>query len=100
MNLKKETILACEKECRSLIKKRKWLSALDLISSRYLKGLTVTKSTLKKIYGLKPKQIELLNFIEVENPYYKCSPPMKLYLIGEAEYILNKGKKINAEIIK
>ena len=89
MNLKKETILACEKECRSLIKKRKWLSALELVRIKHLVGFTITKSTLKTLYGLKPKQIDLLNFLEVKNPHYKCSPPMKLYLIGEVEYILN-----------
>jgi hypothetical protein len=35
------------------------------------------------------KQIGLLNFLEVDNPHYKCAKRMKLYLIDEVKAKFN-----------
>jgi len=56
---------------------------LELIYRYKLKGFTVTISNLRGKLKLTDKEIENLNYLQVDNPYYKCAYPMKLYLIEE-----------------
>ncbi len=62
---------------------------LELIHRYRLSGRTVTKSTLKSSMKITEKQIKTLNFLEVDNPYYKCARRMKLYLIDEVKTKFN-----------
>jgi hypothetical protein len=66
---------------------------LKIMSNIRIKNLTVTKSTLKSKYGLKPKDIEKLNYIEVENPRFKNAGKMRLYLRAEAYNLSLKIKR-------
>lgn len=71
----------------------KYSEALELVNKYKAKKLTVTKFTLKNKYGLKPKDIETLHYIEVENPIYKSAGLMKLYLRAEAHRLSLKKKR-------
>ena len=71
----------------------KYKEALKLVGKFKLKNLTVTRETLKKKYGLKPKEIEKLNYIEADNPHFKSAGNMRLYLRAEAFYYSNKLKR-------
>ena len=72
------------------INRKDYGEALDLVRRFRTSGFVVTKSTLKREFDLKDSDIEKLKFHEADNPYYKCAPPMKLYL--KAEAILLKEK--------
>jgi len=65
------------------IKTGNYQFCLELVYRYKLKGFTVTASNLKKKLKLTDNEIEKLNYLEVDNPYYKCTNPMKLYLIEE-----------------
>lgn len=75
-----------------LCSEMKYPEALELIKKYKVKGLSVTKATLKSKYGLKPKDIEKLHYIEVDNRMY-ATAPMRLYLRAEAFYYSNKLKR-------
>ena len=76
----------------------KYTEALELINKYKVNKLTVTKSTLKGKYGLKPKDIESLSYIEVDNPHFKSAAPMKLYLRAEAHRLSLKKKRAKEKI--
>ena len=65
------------------LKKKHYRKALQIIYKYKVGGYTVTKTRLKNEYKLSSVQIKKLNYIEVTNPHYKTSSPMKLYLIKE-----------------
>lgn len=85
MNISKETLQNAIKLCDSEAKLGHYSNALIIVEKYYLKGKTITRRTLRTQYKATKKQIEQLNFIEVENPYYKSSGAMRLYLIAEVE---------------
>ncbi|MGE5943996.1 MAG: hypothetical protein ACM31G_06620 [Flavobacteriales bacterium] len=85
--MKKTTKLNAKETIEGLAKNKQYAKALDILRRFKIEGLSVTKSTLKKEFGLTPKEIEELNYIEVDNPYYKCAGPMRLYLKAEVEKI-------------
>src|SRR2546430_1588802 len=47
----------------------------------------ITKTRALQQYRLKFGDIALLRFHEVDNPHYKVSHPMQLYLLGQIEQI-------------
>jgi hypothetical protein len=67
------------------LKRKHYRKALEIIEKLKLRGYTVTRSRLKEEYKLLPAEIEKLNYIEVDNPHYKKSGAMRLYLINEIE---------------
>lgn len=71
----------------------KFVEALELLKKYKVKNLSVTKSTLKNKYELKPKYIEKLHYIEVDNPHFKNAGKMRLYLRAEAYYHSLKKKR-------
>ena len=75
-----------------LCSEMRYSESLELIKKYKVKRLSVTKATLKSKYGLKPKDIEKLHYIEVDNRMY-ATPPMRLYLRAEAFYYSNKLKR-------
>jgi hypothetical protein len=75
----------------------KYKEALELVRRFKVKNVTVTKLTLKKKYGLNSKEIESLDFIEVDNPHFKSAGNMKLYLRGEAYRLQLKKQRANKE---
>lgn len=81
-----------------LCSKIKYAEALEMLKTYKVKSLSVTKSTLKSKYGLKPKDIEKLHYIEVENPHFKNAGPMRLYLRDEAyRHSLRLKRKLKAK---
>lgn len=66
--------------------------ALDLIYRYRVKGYTLTQSSVKKEYKFKPKQFEQLAVLEVKNPHYSTSAPMRLYLKSQVETIASPPK--------
>lgn len=96
MNLTKEKQKKIRKKVESLIKRKCHVQALNLIGAYKLRGYTITKGRAKKEYGLSEKQILKLPCNEVDNPYYKSSSPMKLYLIAQCE-LKAKSAKMNME---
>jgi len=91
--MKKMTKLIAGNKIRRLARHQRYDEALEMLKEYRVRRLSVTKSTLKSEFGLKPKDIEKLHFIEVENPEYKSAPPMKLYLRTEAHRLWLKKKK-------
>lgn len=81
------------REAMRLASCMKYEEALKLVDKFKLKKLTVTRETLKKKYGLKPKDIEKLHYIEAENPHFKNAGNMRLYLRAEAYYHSLKIKR-------
>ena len=81
------------KEVMRLASNKQYKKALKIMSNIRIKNLTVTKSTLKSKYGLKPKDIEKLNYIEVKNPRFKNAGKMRLYLRAEAYNLSLKIKR-------
>lgn len=75
-----------------LCSEMKYPEALELIKKYKVRGLSVTKATLKSKYGLKPKDIEKLHYIEVDNRLY-ATVPMRLYLRAEAYCLSLKIKR-------
>lgn len=61
-----------------------------------LKNASINKSTMSNYFT--PKQIDMFPFDEVDNPYYKSSPPMKLYLITDVAEVAIKNKITPKEI--
>lgn len=82
-----------ELEVEELCNKKKYQEALDLVKKYNISGVTLTKSKLKSKYGLKPKDIEKLNYIEVDNPHFSSAGNMRLYLRIEAFRYSNKLKQ-------
>ncbi len=74
--------------------------AIEFATKYKVSDVLITKKTIKEKFGLSEKEIQKLKVVAVDNPHYKCSGKMKLYLIGEIEHILNKNKKLKEEIIK
>ena len=95
-NYKKSTLDNVKNEIRELEKSKKFIEILSLLDKYMIAGYTCTKSTLKSEFGLKPKQIEMLYYSEVENPYYSSAAPMKLYLISQIKLLIKtlKSSKI------
>lgn len=83
MNLSKSTRLAHEKSVDQQLKNKCYDNALEIICEYRLKNYTITKSRAKSEYNLKDKDFKVLSYAAVDNPYYKCAPKMKLYLIQE-----------------
>jgi len=81
------------REVMRLSSNKQYKKALKIMSNIRIKNLTVTKSTLKSKYGLKPKDIEKLNYIEVANPIVKSAGKMRLYLRAEAYNLSLKIKR-------
>lgn len=67
------------------LKRKHYRKALQIISKLKLGGYTITKSRLKDEHHLSAEEIEKLNYIEADNPHYKKSGAMRLYLIQEIE---------------
>ena len=76
------------------VKQGEYEFCLELIHRYKLSGLTVTKSKLKNLMKISEKQIGLLNFLEVDNPHYKCAKRMKLYLIDEVKAKFNHNSPL------
>ena len=81
------------REVMRLASNKQYKKALSIISKIRIKNLTVTRATLKSKYGLKPKEIEKLNYIEVDNPIVKSAGKMRLYLRAEAHCLSLKIKR-------
>jgi ribosomal protein L4 len=81
-----------KKEVKRLIKKRCYRKALDIVRRFKVSNVTITKRSLKEKFKLSERQIKKLNFIEVDNPYYKCAGAMRLYLTDEVIYKLKNNK--------
>ncbi|GGK38359.1 MULTISPECIES: hypothetical protein [Flavobacteriaceae] len=88
------------KEVMRLASNRQYKEALNLLSRIKVKNLTVTRATLKSKYCLKPKDIEKLHYIEVDNPHVKSAGKMRLYLRAEAynhSLKIKRSKKIKSK---
>lgn len=84
-------------EAMRLASCKRYEEALELVRKHKLKHLTVTRTTLKTKYNLKPKDIEQLNYIEMQNPHFKSAGKMRLYLRAEAfnhSLKIKRSKKI------
>jgi len=82
-------------EAMRLTSCKRYKEALKLVRKHKLKNLTVTRATLKRKYGLKPKDIEKLNYLEYANPHVKSAGNMRLYLRAEAFNLSLKIKRSN-----
>lgn len=85
MKLKKEVKLKAEKEFRREVSRKCYRKALKLVAEYRITNVTKSKGTIKEKYGIKEKDFKRLNYIEVDNPYYKTAGKMKLYLLAEVE---------------
>lgn len=74
----------------TLSKEKKWKESLDLVKRFKVIEVTMTKSRIMSECKVSQKDIEQLNFIEVSNPYYSVSAPMKLFLIAEVNHIFKR----------
>lgn len=80
-------------EAMRLASCKRYKEALEFVRKHKLKNLTVTRETLKSKYNLKPKDIEKLHYIEMDNPHFKSAGNMQLYLRAEAYNHLLKIKR-------
>ena len=87
-NYKKSTLDNVKEKIRELEKSKKFKEILSLLDQYMIAGYTCTKSRLKSEFGLKPKQIKMLYYSEVKNPYYSNAAPMKLYLISQVKFLI------------
>ena len=93
MNLKNETKITLRRTFKKYVTQKCFRKAITFASRNKLKGVLSTKRTVEEKYGLSKLDISKLQFIEVENPHYKCMAPMRLYLIAQAEYFSAKNKQ-------
>lgn len=98
MNLKDTTRLAKAKLVEKQLKVRRYDNALEIIIKYRLKNYTITKSRAKSEYNLKDKDFKVLSYAAVDNPYYKCAPKMKLYLIQELKDKFGKAARREQKI--
>lgn len=88
MNIKQETIQKFRNEVKELINQSKFKEALDIASRYPLKinendGFVITKTRLLNQYNIKESDLDSLSSVEKNNPYYKTSAKMILYLEAE-----------------
>lgn len=98
MNYKKETLERHKNRVRTLLKNGWYNAACNYISKHRIPGYAISKSSVKKKYGLSEKQISDLHFFHIDNPHYKCAAPMKCYLIHEIESVYGRQGKLNKVI--
>lgn len=87
MNLKKEKKDKVIRQIESHLNRRWYKKAAELISHYKIGGYTKSASSIKLEYGVTKTQLEKgeIQFIEMDNPYYKCAGNMRCYLIREVE---------------
>lgn len=85
MNLKESTLLATVRLVEKQLNKQCYDNALELIAQYKLQGFTMTKTRAKSEFNLKDDDFRALSCSIADNPYYKCAPKMKLYLLRELE---------------
>jgi len=91
MNLKQQTKQKHIDKIETLIDRKEYKEALDIVKKYRIKGYTANGSTLlKNGLGIKPKDLPSLCNVRVRNPFYRCAGDMKLYLIREAEVKFSK----------
>ena len=87
MNINKTDKL---KIVNGLNKRRCFKKAIEFATKNKINGVMITKKTIKKKFGLTEKKIQKLIVVEVDNPHYKCSGKMKLYLEAQVHYLISK----------
>jgi hypothetical protein len=90
MNINSEKKVDSLKKFNYYVKKKCFKKAIHLAQHFRIKGVMISKGTIKSNYPLTNKQISSLQYVEIDNPYYKCAGAMKLYLIAQIEHLLNK----------
>ena len=85
MNLTEENKKKVNRQFAKAVRTKCYRKALALVSKYKIKGVTLSQNGIKELFGLKNKDFGKLNFIEIDNPHYKCAGNMKLYLIQEVE---------------
>jgi hypothetical protein len=70
--------------------KKDFNKALEIASRFKVRDVTITLNRAIKEYKLSKKQIENLNYVEADNPYYKKAGAMKLCLISEVQNLIKK----------
>ncbi len=69
-------------------------AAIEMVCKHRIGGLTATRDTIKKKFGINKLQLQLLHSYDVPNPYYEDAPPMRLYLLAEAEIKFGRKGKV------
>lgn len=87
MNLSKEKYESVIARIKRHSQNRCFKKAIELASHYKIKGVLITERTIREKYGLTKKQIENLQVIEIDNPYYKCAGNMRLFLLAQVEYV-------------
>ncbi|CAG5081255.1 hypothetical protein [Parvicella tangerina] len=100
MNLSADRKKQIQKDFNRNVQRRCFGKAIRMAKYYKIKGVLVTRKTLKEEYQLSNEQIKKLQFIEVDNPHFKCAGNMKLYLKAQAKHIKAKTPNIQGTAIK